>query len=78
MSQQAAITITRGKQFPGERERVYRLRSGARGAGEILREHRARGGQRAYDAALDDCRDAAEALGYEVIAYLDAFDPLNG
>jgi hypothetical protein len=78
MRQQAAITVTRGKQFPGERERVYRLRKGARGTGEILREHRARGGQRAYEAALDDCRDTAEALGYEIVAYLDAFDPLNG
>jgi hypothetical protein len=78
MSQQAAITITRGKQFPGERERVYRLRSGARGTGAVIREHRARGGQRAYDAALDDCRDAAEALGYEIVSYFDAFDPLNG
>jgi hypothetical protein len=78
MGQQAAITITRGKQFPHERERVYRLRSGARGTGAVIREHRARGGQQAYEAALDDCRDTAEALGYEIVAYLDAFDPLNG
>lgn len=78
MATKAAITITRGKQFPGERERVYRIRLGAKGTGEIIREHRARGGQQAYDAALDDCRDTAEALGYEIVAYIDAFDPLNG
>lgn len=73
-----AITITRGKRFPDGIERVYRLRSGRRGTGKILYEHRARGGQVAYDAALEDClAQAPRLLATTEIAY-DAFDPLSG
>lgn len=45
---------------------VYRLRSGGRGTGRILHEHRARGNQQARDAAIWDCRDAADRLGYTI------------
>ena len=61
---QAAITITNGALFPGERERVYRLRAGKKGTGKILHAHRARGSRVADDVALISCRERAEQLGY--------------
>lgn len=63
----ATIVETKGAQYPGEVERVYRLRAGSKGAGKILAEHRARGDYRATDAAIQDLRSQAATLGYQLI-----------
>jgi hypothetical protein len=60
----ATIVETRGAQFPGEVERIYRLRAGSKGTGRILGEHRARGDYRATDAAIQDLTETAKRLGY--------------
>jgi len=58
--------IVEGGASPEHGATVYRLRAGARGTGRILHEHRARGTQAAHDAAIWDCRDAADRLGYVI------------
>lgn len=65
--QTARIVETKGAQYPGEVERVYRLRAGSKGTGQIIAEHRARGDYRATDAAIQDLTDRAAALGYQLV-----------
>lgn len=69
----AKIIETRGAQFPGGVERVYRLRSGRKGTGKILAEHRARGDDCADAAALVDMLNQATALGRVVASDAAAY-----